>query len=121
MDQCKEGCALCRLRKLDIPDLEPFPDENEVIETGPIVIPEYAGPTLELKIGLCEANTLLRMGDFNDAPATVQEISAAAKELANSLPSQQTIPDHGNLPSQILPPYKPEYLPLGINEIDGVQ
>jgi hypothetical protein len=94
------------LRKLDIPDLEPFPDENQVIEPGPIVIPEYAGSTLELKLGLFEVNTLLWMGDLNDAPATVQEISAAAKELANSLPSQQTIPDQVNLPSQILPPYK---------------
>ena len=121
MDQCKEGCALCRLRKLDIPDLEPFPDEDQEIEPGPIMILEYAEPTLELKIGLCEANTLLRMGDFNDAPATVQAISAAAKELANSLPSQQTIPDQVNLPSQILPPYKTEYLPLGIDEIDGFQ
>lgn len=121
MDQCKGGSALCRLRKLDIPDLEPFSDENQVIETGPIVIPEYAGPTLELKVDLCEVNTLLWMGDLNDAPATAQEIAAAAKELANSLPSQQTIPDQVNLPSQILPPYKTEYLPLGIDEIDGFQ
>jgi hypothetical protein len=106
------------LCNLNVPDLEPFPDEDQEIEPGPIVISEYAGPTLELKISLCEANTLLWMGDFNDAPATVQEISAAAKELPNSLPSQQTIPDQVNLLSQILPPYKTEYLPLGIDEID---